>query len=72
MTTLDQTERLLYHQIHPAKLAADLTAELVWLIWQRRFGLGLLALGGLCRLVFNAQMRDPDPDAKRVSLSRSS
>ena len=45
ITTLDQTERVLYHQIHPAKLATDLTAELVSvaLIWQRRYVLGLVA-----------------------------
>jgi hypothetical protein len=41
---MDQTERTLYHQIHPAKLATDLTAELVsvWLIWRRRFVAGVL------------------------------
>jgi hypothetical protein len=34
-----------HHQIHPAKLATDLTAELVSvaLIWQRRYVLGLVA-----------------------------
>ena len=41
---MDRAERTLYHQIHPAKLGTDLTAEILslWLIWQRRFVAGLL------------------------------
>jgi len=40
---MDRAERVLYHQIHPAKLAADLTAELVStvLLWRHRLVAGL-------------------------------
>jgi hypothetical protein len=38
-------ERVLYHQIHPAKLAADLSGSLVstYLMWRRRFVAAMLA-----------------------------
>jgi hypothetical protein len=40
---MDTAERVLYHQIHPLKLAADLGAEvvLITLIWRGRRRLGL-------------------------------
>src|SRR5262245_2001534 len=43
--TMDQRERLLYHQIHPLKLLADGAAELVSLplFWQRRPRAALVA-----------------------------
>jgi hypothetical protein len=36
---MDFGEKVLYHQIHPAKLAADISASLVstYLMWRRRF-----------------------------------
>src|SRR4051794_12114556 len=42
---MDVTEKLLYHQIHPAKLATDITASLVStsLLWKRQFGPAMLA-----------------------------
>jgi hypothetical protein len=41
---MDRAERLLYHQIHPAKLATDLTAEAAStvLLWRHRLVAGLL------------------------------
>jgi hypothetical protein len=36
---------VLYHQIHPAKLAADITGSIIstYLMWHRRFGPAMLA-----------------------------
>jgi hypothetical protein len=44
MTRMDRAERALYHQIHPAKIATDLTAEVVStvLLWQHRLVPGLV------------------------------
>ena len=41
---MDFTEKLLYHQIHPAKLAADITGSLIStsLMWRRKFGPAML------------------------------
>jgi hypothetical protein len=41
---MDRAERALYHQIHPAKLAADIAAELAStvLLWRHRLVAGLL------------------------------
>ncbi len=41
---MDRAERALYHQIHPAKLAADITAELAstLLLWRHHLAGGLL------------------------------
>ncbi len=41
---MDRAERVLYHQIHPAKLATDVTAELAStvLLWRHRLAAGLL------------------------------
>jgi hypothetical protein len=43
---LDHRERLLVHQIHPAKLATDISAAIVStaLFWRRRPLLGLLVV----------------------------
>jgi hypothetical protein len=40
---MDRADRVLYHQVHPLKLASDGTAELVSLplIWRGRYRLGL-------------------------------
>ena len=37
---MDLAEKVLYHQIHPAKLAADITGSIIstYLMWHRRFG----------------------------------
>ena len=42
---MDSREKVLYHQIHPAKLAADIGASLVstYLMWRRRFAWAMLA-----------------------------
>jgi len=42
---LDVGEKMLYHQIHPAKLAADVGGSLVstYLMWRRRFAWAMLA-----------------------------
>jgi hypothetical protein len=42
---MDLGEKVLYHQIHPAKLATDIGASLVstYLIWRRRFAWAMLA-----------------------------
>jgi hypothetical protein len=41
---MDFTEKLLYHQIHPAKLAADITGSLIstYLMWRGKFGPAML------------------------------
>ena len=38
------TEKVLYHQIHPAKLAADVTGSFIstYLLWRHRFGPAML------------------------------
>src|SRR5437899_2966557 len=42
---MDFSEKVLYHQIHPAKLAADVSASFIstYLIWQHKFGLAMLS-----------------------------
>jgi hypothetical protein len=42
---MDFNEKVLYHQIHPAKLAADVGGSLVstYLMWRRRFACAMLA-----------------------------
>jgi hypothetical protein len=42
---MDFGEKVLYHQIHPAKLAADIGGSLVstYLMWRRRFAWAMLA-----------------------------
>jgi len=42
---MDFQEKVLYHQIHPAKLAADVSGSIVstYLMWRRRFALAMLA-----------------------------
>src|SRR5215210_3875906 len=42
---MDFSEKVLYHQIHPAKLAADLSGSIVstYLMWRRRFAWAMLA-----------------------------
>ena len=42
---MDFSEKVLYHQIHPAKLAADVSAAFIstYLIWQHKFGLAMLS-----------------------------
>jgi putative flippase GtrA len=43
--SLTLRERVLYHQIHPLKLAADVSGAVAsaWLLWQHRLLLGLVA-----------------------------
>jgi hypothetical protein len=43
--TLSLRERALYHQIHPTKLAADISGSAVsaWLLWEHRLLIGLIA-----------------------------
>ena len=42
---MDFNEKVLYHQIHPAKLAADLIGSIVstYLMWRRKFTWAMLA-----------------------------
>ncbi len=42
---MDLSEKVLYHQIHPAKVAADVSASFVstYLLWQHKFGLAMLS-----------------------------
>jgi hypothetical protein len=42
---MDFGEKVLYHQIHPAKLAADVSGSLasIYLMWRRRFLAAMLA-----------------------------
>jgi hypothetical protein len=42
---MDFGEKVLYHQIHPAKFAADVGSSLVstYLMWRRRFAAAMLA-----------------------------
>jgi len=42
---MDFGEKVLYHQIHPAKLAADVGGSLVstYLMWRRRFAWAMFA-----------------------------
>ena len=41
---MDLSEKVLYHQIHPAKLAADIAGSVIstYLMWHRRFGSAML------------------------------
>jgi hypothetical protein len=41
---MDLSEKVLYHQIHPAKLAADITGSIIstYLMWHRKFGSAML------------------------------
>ncbi len=41
---MDLSEKVLYHQIHPVKLAADITGSVIstYLMWHRRFGPAML------------------------------
>ncbi len=41
---MDLSEKVLYHQIHPVKLAADITGSVIsnYLMWQRKFGPAML------------------------------
>src|SRR5829696_3403246 len=43
--SMDFNEKVLYHQIHPAKLAADVSGSLLstYLMWRRRFAWAMLA-----------------------------
>src|SRR5215212_4431890 len=43
--SMDLNEKVLYHQIHPAKLAADVSGSLLstYLMWRRRFAWAMLA-----------------------------
>ena len=38
------SEKAIYHQIHPAKLATDISSSLIstYLLWQQEFGLAML------------------------------
>jgi hypothetical protein len=47
LTAMDQ-ETFLLHQVHPAKLATDITADIVstWLMWRGRPWLALLLANG--------------------------
>ena len=42
---MDFAEKILYHQIHPAKLAADVTGAVIstYLIWQHKVDLAMLS-----------------------------
>ena len=42
---MDLGEKVLYHQIHPAKLSADVSGSIVstYLMWRRRFAWAMLA-----------------------------
>jgi len=42
---MDLSEKVLYHQIHPAKLAADMSGSIIstYLMWHRRFGAAMLS-----------------------------
>ena len=42
---MDFSEKVLCHQIHPAKLAADVSAAFIstYLLWQHEFGLAMLS-----------------------------
>ncbi len=45
-TTMTLQEKVLYHQVHPLKLGADITAAVVstYFFWQQSLALGLLAM----------------------------
>jgi hypothetical protein len=42
---MDLAEKVLYHQIHPAKLAADITGSVIstYLMWHLKFGPAMLS-----------------------------
>jgi hypothetical protein len=46
MTAMTTREKVLYHQIHPLKLATDIAAQVLsfWLFWQHLLVPGLLAM----------------------------
>jgi hypothetical protein len=54
---MNMNERILYHQIHPAKLATDVSTALVatLLLWQHRLGAALL-IGLLPPVVVSAAL----------------
>ena len=41
---MNRAERVLYHQIHPAKLATDIAtaAASAWLVWRHRFWIAMI------------------------------
>ena len=59
---MDVSEKLLYHQIHPAKLAADITGSLLStsLLWKRKFGPAMLAAFGPAILASAGVLRFAD------------
>jgi hypothetical protein len=46
MATMTLQEKVLYHQIHPLKLGADITAAVVstYFFWERNLALGLITM----------------------------
>jgi hypothetical protein len=54
---LSRSDKILYHQIHPAKLAVDIAAGVVstWLLWRHQLLLGML-IAWLPSIVVTAAM----------------
>ena len=70
---MDFTEKVLYHQIHPAKLAADITGSVIstYLLWRRRFGPAMLGAWVPAILASALVMRFADLERlKRSPLGR--
>jgi hypothetical protein len=62
-------ERVLYHQIHPLKLAVDVTSSLIstWLIWRHQFWLAMAFAWVLPIIVSSAMLRWMDFSHQRDS-----
>jgi hypothetical protein len=67
--TMDLGEKVLYHQIHPAKLAADVSGSLVstYLMWRRRFVAAMLAAFGPATIASVLVIRYADLEKRKRS-----
>lgn len=52
VTSMTLRKKVLYHQIHPAKLAADISASVIsgYFMWQHEFWVALVSAFGLAML----------------------
>jgi hypothetical protein len=66
---MDFSEKVLYHQIHPAKLAADIGGSIVstYLMWRRRFAWAMLAAFVPAVLASVLVMRYADLESRKRS-----
>jgi hypothetical protein len=68
-TMLSRREKLLYHQIHPAKLTVDIATSLIstWLAWRHELAIGLVVALLPSVVVTLAMLRWMDLTEQRAS-----